>query len=54
MQGKILNIWLSPDTANKSRYGWRTLGGILGIAALAVLLICVGAVWLTAKKRSPL
>ena len=49
MQGKILKIWLSPDSAKKSRYGWRTLGGILGIAALAVLLICVGAVWLTAS-----
>ena len=49
MQGKILNLWLSPDTAKKSRYGWRTLGGILGIAALAVLLTCGGAVWLTAS-----
>lgn len=49
MQGKILKLWLSPDTAKKSRYGWRTLGGILGIAALAMLLICVGAVWLTAS-----
>ena len=49
MQGKILKLWLSPDTAKKSRYGWRTLGGILGIAALAVLLTCGGAVWLTAS-----
>ena len=49
MQGKILNIWLSPDTANKSRYGWRTLGGILGIAALALLLTCGGAVWLISR-----
>ena len=46
MQGKILKIWLSPDTAKKSRYGWRTLGGVLGIAALAMLLTCGGAVWL--------
>lgn len=49
MQGNILKIWLSPDSAKKSRYGWRTLGGILGIAALAVLLTCGGAVWLTAS-----
>ena len=49
MQGNILKIWLSPDSAKKSRYGWRTLDGILGIAALAVLLTCGGAVWLTAS-----
>ena len=44
MQGKILNIWMSPDTGKKSHYGARTLGGIFGIAALTLLLISGGAV----------
>ena len=50
MQGKILKIWLSPDSAKKSRYGWRTLGGILGIAALAVLL-CFSARFLHSRRH---
>ena len=42
MQGAVTHIWMSPDTGKKSRYGPRTLGGIAGIAALAMLLVCGG------------
>ena len=39
MRGAITHIWMSPDTRKKSRYGLRTLGGIAGIAALAILCV---------------
>ena len=39
---EIRTIWMSPDTARKSRWGLRTLGGIAGIAALMGLLIIGG------------
>ena len=42
MQGAVTHIWMSPDTGKKSRYGPRTLGGIAGIVALAMLLVCGG------------
>ena len=35
-------LWTSPDTAKKSRYASRTLGGILGIAALMLFLCLLG------------
>lgn len=44
MQDKIVKIWMSLDTGKKSRCGLRTLGGIAGIAALAMLLVCGGTV----------
>ena len=41
---EIRNIWMSPDTARKSRWGLRTLGGITAIAALMGLLVISGSV----------
>lgn len=41
---EIRQIWMSRDTQAKSRYGLRTLGGILGIMALALLLVGGGTV----------
>lgn len=40
----LKQIWMSPETKRKSRYGLRTLGGILGIAALVLVLIGGGTV----------
>lgn len=39
---KVRKIWMSPDTGKRSRYAWRTLGGIAGIVLLALILICGG------------
>ena len=36
----LKQIWMSPETKQKSRYGLRTLGGILGIAVLVLVLVC--------------
>ena len=41
---KVKQTWMSRDTRRKSRYGVRTLGGILGIAALALALVGGGTV----------
>ena len=35
---EIKRIWMSQNTKGQSRYGLRTLGGVLGIAALVVAL----------------
>lgn len=35
---KIKNLWMSRDSGGKSRFGLRSLGGVLGIVALALLL----------------
>ena len=35
---------MSPDTKKKSKYGYRAVGGILGIVLLMVLLLCGGTV----------
>lgn len=40
----LKQIWMSPETKQKSRYGLRTLGGILGIAVLVLVLVCGGTV----------
>ena len=40
----VKRIWMSTDTRRKSRYGLRTLGGILGIAVLALVLVAGGTV----------
>lgn len=48
----LKKVWLSPDTAQKSRYGFRTLGGIAGITALMVLLI-VGGTFLSFYLNLP-
>jgi hypothetical protein len=42
---ELKKVWMSPDTGKKSRYAWRTLGGIIGIALMMLLLIA-GGVWL--------
>lgn len=35
---RVKQVWMSGDTARKSRYALRTLGGILGVAALLMAL----------------
>lgn len=35
---KINKLWMSPDSGGKSRFGLRSIGGVLGITALALLL----------------
>lgn len=44
MYMKLKKVWMAPDTAKKSHYAWRTLGGNLGIAALMLVLIMGGTV----------
>lgn len=41
---KIKNLWMSPDSGGKSRFGLRSIGGVLGIALLALALAGGGAV----------
>lgn len=41
---KIKNLWMSRDSGGKSRFGLRSLGGVLGIVALALLLTGGGTV----------
>lgn len=38
----LKKIWMSPNTARNSRYGLRTLGGVLGIALLMTVLAVGG------------
>ena len=40
----VKKIWMSADTAGKSRYGLRVLGSVLGIAALVLAITGGGAV----------
>lgn len=47
-----MTVWMSKDTAKKSRYASRTLGGILGIAAL-MLLLCMAGVALVFRLDLP-
>ena len=42
----LQKIWMSPDTARKSRYNLRAIGGIAAIVAGVMLLVC-GGVWLS-------
>ena len=49
---KVTKIWLSPDSEKKSRYGLRTLGGIVGITVLALLLVCGGTVLMLSRGWS--
>ena len=39
---ELKKVWMSPDTKKKSKYGYRAVGGILGIVLLMVLLLCGG------------
>ena len=38
----VKQVWMSQNTRKKSRYGLRTMGGILGIVMLALVLILAG------------
>lgn len=38
----LQKVWMSPATGRKNHYAQRTLGSIVGIAALMLLLICGG------------
>ena len=38
----VKKIWMTGSTSRKSRYAWRTMGGIFGIAALMLLLVAGG------------
>ena len=39
---ELKQVWMSRDTQKQSRYSLRTLGGILGIAMLALVLVLGG------------
>ena len=39
---ELKQVWMSRDTRKQSRYSLRTLGGILGIAMLALVLVLGG------------
>ncbi len=41
---EVKKVWMSPDTGKKSHYALGHLGGIVGILALAMLLVCGGTV----------
>lgn len=36
---ELKQVWMSPDTGKKSRYGYRAVGGVLGIVLLALVLL---------------
>ena len=46
MDMNVKKVWMSSDSGGKNRYGLHTLGGILGIAALTMLLSWGGVVLL--------
>lgn len=39
---EIKQVWMSPQTARKSRYGWKMMAGVLGITLLAAALTVGG------------
>lgn len=39
---ELKKVWMSPETEKKSRYGYRTVGGILGIVLLVTALLFAG------------
>lgn len=50
---ELKQVWMSRNTAHKSRYALRTLGGILGIAVLAMVVI-LGGTWLGLARGWPM
>lgn len=40
---ELKKVWMSPETEKKSHYGYRTVGGILGIVLLTTVLLVCGA-----------
>lgn len=49
---EIKDIWLSPDSAGKSRFALGGIGGVLGISALALLLAGGGTVLMLRRGLS--
>ncbi len=49
---KLKQVWMSPETGRKSHYGYRTVGGILGIVVLRRLLLLVGS-FLFQRMKEP-
>ena len=49
---KIKYIWMSPDSAGKSRFALGGIGGVLGISALALLLAGGGTVLMLRRGLS--
>ena len=39
---ELKKVWMSPETEKKSNYGYRTVGGILGIVFLMTALLFAG------------
>ena len=39
---ELKKVWMSPETGKKSQYGYRTVGGILGIVLLMTALLFTG------------
>lgn len=40
---ELKKVWMSSETGKKSRYGYRTVGGILGIVLLMTVLLFLGS-----------
>lgn len=39
---ELKKVWMSPETGKKSQYGYRAVGGILGIVFLMTALLFTG------------
>ena len=39
---ELKKVWMSPETEKKSRYGYRAVGGVLGIVLLMTVLLLAG------------
>ena len=39
---ELKKVWMSPETGKKSQYGYRAVGGILGIVFLMTVLLFTG------------
>lgn len=46
MDMELKKVWMSPETEKKSRYGYRAVGGILGIVLLMTVLLFSGNAFL--------
>lgn len=52
---KLKKVWMSPETEKKSCYGYRAVGGILGIVFLMISLLFAGSflsLWLGLSQQS--
>lgn len=50
---ELKQVWMSRDTRKKSHYGYRSVGGILGIVLLMMLLLFAGSYLRTALGIGP-